>query len=138
MIQDGSTVRFNYTLTVDDEVVDSSSDGDPLAYVHGEGQIVPGLEEALEGLAAGDKRSVVVEPEKAYGGSSPEAIHEVPLDAFGNPEELEVGDVVQGEAQGQEFQARVVDLGKEAIVLDLNHPLAGKTLHFEVEIIEVS
>lgn len=138
MIQNGSHVTFHYTLTVDGEVIDSSAGREPLSYVHGQGQIIPGLEEQLAGLESGQKVSVTVEPEKAYGPSHPEAIQQVPRAAFRDPDQLRPGDMVSGQMQGQQFQARVTEVGQEFITLDLNHPLAGKTLHFDVEILEVA
>jgi FKBP-type peptidyl-prolyl cis-trans isomerase 2 len=138
MIQDGSEVSFHYTLTVDEEQVESSEGRDPLSYTHGQGQIIPGLEEALAGLDVGDTREVELPPEKAYGPRDPAAVREVPKEAFGSTDGLSVGDVVRGQAGEQEFQATVVGLGDEAITLDLNHPLAGRTLRFSVEIVGVA
>ena len=138
MIQQGSNVKFHYTLTVDGETLDSSREGDPLAYVHGAGNIVPGLERELEGMAAGESKNVTVAPEDGYGPHLPEACHEVPKKAFSDPSALKPGDRVSGQAQDQEFEAVVTAVGDETISLDLNHPLAGKTLQFEVEIVEVA
>ncbi len=137
MIKSGSKVTLHYKLTVDEQVVDSSAGRDPLSYVHGENQIVPGLEEALEGLGAGDKKTAVIPPEKAYGPVNEEAIHKVPREAFKDAAAVNVGDVVTGSAAGQQFEARVAEIGAGEITIDLNHPLAGKTLHFEVEVVGV-
>jgi len=138
MIKSGSSVRLHYTLSVDGEVWESSTGGEPLSYVHGKGEIIPGLEEQLEGLGAGDQATAVVPPEKGYGERLPDAVQEVPRSAFKEPERLKVDDIVTGQAAGQPIRARVVDVNEESFVIDLNHPLAGKTLHFSVEIIEVS
>lgn len=137
MIKDKSTVKFHYTLTVDGEKVDSSRGREPLTYVHGEGQIVPGLERELEGLTPGDSKTVEVAPDDGYGPHRAEGMHEVPKEAFSDASELKPGDRVSGQAQGQAFEARVTAVGEDTISLDLNHPLAGKTLEFEVEIVEV-
>jgi FKBP-type peptidyl-prolyl cis-trans isomerase 2 len=137
MIKQGSQVKLHYTLTVDDQVVDSSRNREPLAYVHGQGQIVPGLEEQLEGMGAGDKKTATVAPEQAYGPRREDALHNVAKTAFQDSSNLKRGDIVSGQAEGQPFQATVTDVTEEGVTLDLNHPLAGKTLQFEVEIVEV-
>lgn len=138
VIQNGSQVEIHYTLTVDDRVVDSSDGREPLAYVHGEQQIIPGLEEQLEGLNAGDKKAVSVAPERGYGAWDPNGVHKVPRSAFKSPDNVKVGDVVSGQSGDNRFQAQVTEVGSAEITLDLNHPLAGKTLHFEVEVVNVS
>lgn len=138
MIKEGSQVKLHYKLTVDDKVIDSSHGREPLSYVHGQGQIVPGLEEQLEGMEAGDKKTTSVPSEKAYGQRQQDALRKVARSAFRDAGNLKQGDVVSGQAQGQPFQATVTDVGLEEVTLDLNHPLAGKTLEFEVEILEVA
>jgi FKBP-type peptidyl-prolyl cis-trans isomerase SlyD len=137
VIEIGSQVKMHYTLTVDGEVVDSSDGKDPLAYTQGTGQIIPGLEEQLAGLKVGDKKACTVSPEKAYGLPNPEAQQTVPLEAFQDSENLKVGDTVSGQVQGQPFAARVMGIEGDQITLDLNHPLAGKILNFDVEIVEI-
>lgn len=137
MIQDGSKVTFHYTLTVDGEEIDSSRGGEPLAYIHGQNQIVPGLEEQMEGKNTGDKLSLEVPPEKAYGEPNPSAMQQVPKASFAGADTLNVGDLVQGMAGGKQINARVAVIEEDAIVIDLNHPLAGKTLNFDVEIVGV-
>jgi FKBP-type peptidyl-prolyl cis-trans isomerase SlyD len=138
VIVEKSKVSIHYTLTVESEVVDSSREGDPLEYVQGSGQIIPGLEKALEGLKSGDKKNVTVEPELAYGPHNPDAIQKVPRSAFQDSDKLKVDDVVSGQIQDRPFQARVVSLSDEEVTLDLNHPLAGKTLNFAVEVLTVA
>ncbi len=138
MIRNGSRVSLRYTLTVDGEVIDSSAERGPLEYVHGLGQIIPGLEEQLTGLEVGDRREITVTPEKGYGPIDPAAVQQVPISAFRDPEGLQVGDTVYGNIEGRRFEARVVEIGPDSATLDLNHPLAGKTLHFAIEIIGVT
>ncbi len=134
MIKHGSKVSFHYTLMVEGQVVDSSFGEDPLLYEQGLGQVIPGLEEALEGLKVGDKKAFVVAAEKGYGLHNPEAVEKIPRQAFKDSDLLKVGEIVTGEVGDQPFQATVLDLNEEEVTLDLNHPLAGKELHFEVEI----
>ena len=139
MISDGSKVQLHYTLTVEGEQIESSRGRDPLSYEHGRGQIIPGLEKALDGLDVGDTRQVTVEPAQAYGEHDPEAVQEVPKEAFQDVDQLSVGSMVQGQAaDGRGFQAEIAAIGDETVTLDLNHPMAGKTLTFDVEVVAVS
>ena len=138
MIENGSRVKIHYILTVDDEVVDSSEGRQPLEYVQGSGQIIPGLEEKLAGLGTGDKREVDIQPEKGYGQRDPDGLQKVPRSAFRNADEIKIGDSVSGRRGEDTFQARVAGVTDDDVTLDLNHPLAGKTLHFEVEVVDVS
>jgi len=135
----GSVVDIDYSLHLGDgNVIDQSSPGEPLSYIHGEGHIVPGLEQALEGLAAGDARKVVVPPEEGYGPHDPRGTQEVPRDVFPADLKPEVG--MQFTARGPRGEAvpfTVTDVKLESVVVDLNHPLAGKTLHFDVTVREV-
>jgi len=132
-----TTVRFNYTLTVDGKKIDSSEGKPPLSVTLGKGQVIPGLEEALAGMKAGDKRVVTVPPEKGYGPYREEGIKKVPKAALKDLAGLKPGMVVNGQAAGQPFQAVVKAIGDKDITLDLNHPMAGKTLNFDVEIVSV-
>lgn len=138
MIPSGATVRIHYTLTVAGRLVDSSAGGEPLSYVHGRGQIVPGLEEEVGRMTAGDKRRVSVVPEKGYGRVDPQAFVTVPKTSFPKTEGLETGIVVRGRRGDQEFHAVVKELRDDEVVLDLNHPLAGKTLDFEIELVDIT
>lgn len=138
-VQAGSNVKMHYTLTVDGSVVDSSSGKEPLAFVQGAGQIIPGLDRELLGMKTGDKKHVTVAPADGYGEVSPKAIQKVPSKMLGNIKNLQVGQTLEGAApNGQKFRARVVEIGKEEVTVDLNHPLAGKTLNFDVEIVDVA
>lgn len=137
-IQNGAEVKLHYTLTVDGHAVDSSRSGQPLSFTFGSGQIIPGLEEQLKGLKAGDHRSIVVPPEKGYGPVRPEAIQKVPRKNFKNVSDLHVGSVVTAQNNGRVIQARVTDISKSDVTVDLNHPLAGKTLNFDIDVVEVS
>lgn len=134
----GSVVSFNYTLT-DDEgtILDSSESCDPLAYLHGYDNIIPGLEGALEGAAAGHKSQVVVEAADAYGEVDEEAIFEVARDQFPEGVPVEPGMQFLGETPSGDAPFKVVAVNETGVVVDANHPLAGKRLHFDVEIVDV-
>lgn len=138
MISNGSTVKLHYTLSVEGAVVDSSAGGEPLEYVQGEGRIIPGLEQEIASCSQGDKKHVTVVPEQGYGLASSELVQKVPRSVFKDMQGLEVGAVVSGQAPGGMFRAVVTALDDSEVTLDLNHPLAGKTLHFDVEVVSVS
>ena len=138
MVSQGKTVKIHYTLTVNGEVIDSSSGKEPLEYVQGEGMIIPGLERQLAGMAVGEKKSVVVGAQEAYGEKDARAVIEVPKDQFAQGGEPQTGMMIQVPTQSGEPLVGVVEsVGEETLVLDFNHPLAGKELHFDVEIVEV-
>lgn len=132
-------VYFHYTLRNDaGEVLDSSDGNDPLPYIHGHQNIVPGLESELEGLSVGDKKLVIVSPDQGYGERHPDATQEVPLSDF--PEDIPREEGLQIFAEGpdgQHFPLWITEVKANSVVLDGNHPLAGETLHFDVEIVEI-
>jgi FKBP-type peptidyl-prolyl cis-trans isomerase 2 len=137
-IQNGSTVKLEYTLT--DEkgtLLDTNKDKEPLIYTQGQGQIIPGLEKALSGLRTGDAKHVVIRPEEAYGPIRPEAFVEIPKERI--PEKLQTigAHLVAQHKDGQPLHAFVKEIKEKTIVLDTNHPLAGKALTFDVKIVEV-
>jgi FKBP-type peptidyl-prolyl cis-trans isomerase SlyD len=138
-IENGKVVGIDYSLHLGDgNVVDASAPGDPLTYLHGEGQIVPGLESALEGLDVGESKKVVVAPEQGYGEHDARGVQEVPRSAF--PAEFEPKIGMELTAEGQDGQAvpfSIREVKPASVVIDLNHPLAGKTLHFDVTVREV-
>ena len=137
-IKDGSKVAFDYTLTVDGEVVDTSKGREPLEYIHGQGQIIPGLAAELEGMKAGEEKSVEIPPKEAYGEINSPACREVPKPSLPEGIEPQVGMYLQLSGPGgQAIPAKITEIKDEAIVIDLNHPLAGKTLHFDVVVVSV-
>ena len=138
MIEQGSKVKFDYTLTVDGKVADTSTGRGPLEYTHGAGQIIVGLEKELLGMNVGDKKSVDIAPEEGYGKVLEEAIRRVPKEAIAGAEHIKVGDMVGASNAGHTFRAVVKEITDKEVVLDFNHPLAGKTLHFDVEIKEIN
>ena len=142
-ISKGSVVSMQYRLHFGDgQVVDQSEPGDPLVYMHGESQIVPGLEQALEGLEKGASKQVTVAPADGYGELDLQAVQRVPISAFPEGFQPQEGQelVAQGpDGQPLPFVVKGVEksLQGDIVVVDFNHPLAGKTLHFEVSIEEV-
>lgn len=137
-IQDGKKVSFDYTLTVDGQVVDSSEQRGPLTYTQGQGQIIPGLANELVGLKVGDEKKVVVAPENAYGIINQNAFQEVDKSSLPENVEVEVGTILQVQnEQGQSFPVKVSEVKDNTVVLDFNHPLAGKTLNFDVKIVSI-
>ena len=138
-IEDGASVKIDYTLTVDGAVVDSSEGRGPLNYTQGRGQIIPGLEKQLSGLHVGETREVTVPPEDGYGVLDPQAFVEVSKDQLPPDLKPEVGAFLRGMSpDGRSFRARIHEIGQDAVTLNLNHPLAGKTLHFNVTVVEVA
>jgi FKBP-type peptidyl-prolyl cis-trans isomerase SlyD len=137
-ISDGKTISMEYTLTLEDKkVLDTNVGGDPLNFTQGSHQIIPGLETALEGMKVGESKQVTVAPEQGYGAINPKAIQEVPLENI--PENArKIGAQLQGkDAQGRMVQARVSEVKEQVVMLDYNHPLAGKTLLFDVKILNI-
>ena len=138
MIKEGSKVKFDYTLTVEGKITDTSAGRGPLEYTHGAGHIIKGLEKELTGMKVGDKKSVKVAPEEGYGVVREEAIRRIPKTAVNGAEHLKVGDMVGASNAGHTFRAIVKEITDNEVVLDFNHPLAGKELHFDVEIKEIN
>jgi FKBP-type peptidyl-prolyl cis-trans isomerase 2 len=138
VITEGSKVSLEYTLNVEGgEVVDSNSSDDPLVYTQGKEEIIPALEDELSGLAAGDEKEVTLQPDEAYGPVDPNAFQEVPLDQIPEDARKEGQLLIMQDQQGHRQQIRVSEIRDDTAVLDLNHPLAGKTLHFDVKILDV-
>lgn len=137
-IAQNSVVAFHYTLTNDaGEVLDSSEGRQPLTYLHGAGNIIPGLERQLEGRAAGDKLNVAVSPEEGYGEVQPQLVQEVPRDAFQGVDNVEPGMQFQADTQGGPLMVTVTKIENDTVTVDGNHPLAGQKLNFDVEIATV-
>jgi len=137
VISDGANVKFQFQLSVEDEVVGDPNKRTPMEYVHGKREILPGLEKALEGMKIGEKKTVNLSVEDAYGPVDPQRIIEVPRERF-DKAKIREGDLVGSQAlDGRSFEARVKQVRKDVIVLDFNHPFAGKEATFDVEIIEI-
>jgi FKBP-type peptidyl-prolyl cis-trans isomerase SlyD len=137
-IAKGKVVSMDYTLTDDaGEMLDTSKGGTPLVYLHGIGGIIPGLERGLEGRSTGDNVQVKVAPEDAYGLHQDALIESVPRSAFRGVEKIEPGMTFQAAQNGQTRVVTVVGVDQDTVRVDANHPLAGKTLYFDVTIVEV-
>lgn len=130
-------VSLEYVLKDDEgQVVDSNTGGDPLVYLHGHGHIVPGLEERLEGMSPGEEVHVDIDAEAGYGVHDPSRVFTVPRGQINF--EVQAGDVVQAQhPDGQTVPLQVVGVDAEKVTLDGNHPMAGKTLHFDVKVVDV-
>jgi FKBP-type peptidyl-prolyl cis-trans isomerase SlyD len=135
VVEAGADVTFDYTLA--DEkgtVLDTSKGKEPMHYIHGQGQIIPGLEKQLAGMAVGDEKKVTVKPEDGYGPVDPRAFQEVPKDKI-PPDALKVGAVLTARGpRGERIPVRVHEIKENTVVMDFNHPLAGKTLSFDIKI----
>jgi FKBP-type peptidyl-prolyl cis-trans isomerase 2 len=132
----GTKVKFEYELTIDGKVIDSSASREPLEYIHGEGGIIAGLERQLEGLAVGDERTIQVKASEAYGEVSPEGFREVNKTNLPQDKEMKPGMMLEAATDnGQGFPVTIMEVKEETVVLNFNHPLAGQDLTFKVKII---
>jgi FKBP-type peptidyl-prolyl cis-trans isomerase SlyD len=131
-------VTLEYTLRDDDgDLIDASDleDAGPLEYVHGYGMLVPGLEAALAGMREGEKKDVVVSADEGYGEYDDELVLEIDRSEFPNPAKVERGDELVAELpDGDEVAMEVIEVKRDTVVVDANHPLAGKTLHYSVRV----
>jgi len=145
-IKDDVVVTLNYELRVNGEIVDSSEDGDPIVFLQGSNQVVSGLEKAIYGMKIGETRDITVSPDEGYGEYDPDAVTEVERSEFPDDFPLEPGIEItvhteESDDEGGEFEevmeATVLEVGKSVVKLDFNHPLAGKTLDFKVEVVDL-
>ncbi|MGZ8246538.1 FKBP-type peptidyl-prolyl cis-trans isomerase [Methylomagnum sp.] len=137
-IADDKVVQIHYTLTNDEgETLDSSRDQEPLAYLHGFGNIIPGLENALAGRVVGDKFQVTIPPEEAYGLRDDDMVQAAPKSAFQGVPEVLPGMQFHAESPEGIQLVTVIDVDGDNVILDGNHPMAGMTLNFDVEVAEV-
>jgi FKBP-type peptidyl-prolyl cis-trans isomerase 2 len=138
-IKSGDNVTVNYTGRLEDGTIFDSSLNEgrtPLVATLGQGQLIPGFEEGLIGLSTGEKRTVEIEPENAYGQHNPMMIQEI--EKTNVPEGVQVGDTLQGMNQYGPINVTVSEVKEETVVLDMNHPLAGKKLIFDLEVVSVN
>jgi FKBP-type peptidyl-prolyl cis-trans isomerase SlyD len=135
-VEDDLVVGLDYTLHLDDgEVLDTSTGREPLEFLQGRGQIIPGLEQALYGMVLGEKKDVVVAPADAYGESDPDAFELVDRDVFPPDLDLTPGTGLgMRDGSGRALEAYGVEVRPDGVLLDFNHPLAGETLYFQVTV----
>ena len=139
-VKSGQTVQVHYVGSFDDgtEFDNSRKRGAALTVEVGSGQTISGFDQALIGMSEGEVKTVSISPEEGYGAVIPEAIQEIPLDMFPQGAEVSIGSTVTGtNAQGQELVAKVTNISDDKATLDMNHPLAGKNLNFEIELISL-
>ncbi len=138
--QKGDTVHIHYTGRLDDGTVfDTSENRDPLGFVLGEGKVIPGFEAAVQGMAEGEQKTATIESEQAYGPRRDELLLEVERERMPDDLEPEVGQPLQMQtADGQTVQVTIVKVEEEQVVLDANHPLAGKDLTFDIELVKIA
>ncbi len=134
-ITNDSVVSFHFTLSVNGTAVESSFESEPLVYLHGRNAIVPGLEEALVDLVKGDKLNVTLPPEKAYGVRNENLVQKLPRDQF--PKDVEVGMQFQVDGPQGPMVLTVSDVSDEEVTIDANPELAGQTLNFDIEVMDV-
>lgn len=138
-VSTGTQVTLEYTMKLDDQsVVDSNVGREPLKVTQGSHQLIPGVEKQLEGMAAGQKKQFTVAPAEGYGNVDSKAFQEVDKKMV-PPDSVKVGAELQGKtADGRTVFPRISEVKNETVVLDFNHPLAGKTLHFDVQVLDVA
>ena len=138
-VQDNMDIGLEYTLTVEGNVVDTTEGRGPFHYIQGRGQLIPGLERELTGLHVGDTKQVSIKPEDGYGAVDPAAFVEVPKEQLPKDIAPTVGMILRGvNPDGKSFRAKINEIKDKSVVLDLNHPLAGKTLNFQVKVMDIA
>ncbi|HZW03561.1 MAG TPA: peptidylprolyl isomerase [Anaerolineaceae bacterium] len=136
VVADEMVVSLDYTLTVEGQTVDSSRETEPIEFLQGYGNIIPGLEKELYGMAPGDSKQITVAAKDGYGERDPEAVIDVPRSEF--PADIPLTPGVELQMQnvdGDVLTAVILEAGTESVKLDFNHPLAGRDLHFDVTVI---
>lgn len=135
IVQDNLVIKLDYTLTVEDEIMESTDEGEPIEFIQGIGQIIPGLEEALYGMKVGEKKVIEIHPNDAYGEYDPDSLEVANIDEFSEEIPLDVGTFLDlRDDEGEVLSAQIIEANEDTVTLDFNHPLAGKTLTFEVTI----
>jgi FKBP-type peptidyl-prolyl cis-trans isomerase SlyD len=136
-VSKGKVISLEYTLKLDDnQVVDTNVGKDPLTYTQGANQIIPGVESAVEGMTVGQAKQVVVAPTAGYGNRNPKAFQEIPKEKV--PQGIQVGTQLHGkDAAGHDVRPTVTEIKDDTVLLDFNHPLAGKTLFFDLRVVNI-
>ena len=139
LIAEGTQVLLHFALKLENgETVDSTFEKEPAKFVVGDGNLLPGFESVLMGMSSGEKQTFVIQPDQGFGESNPDNVQRFKRHAFNNQNELQPGLVVNfTDQQNHELSGVVSEVGEEYVTVDFNHPLAGKPIHFEVEILSV-
>ena len=139
-VENGNTVKVHYRGTLDDgtEFDSSHSRGEPLSFQVGTGQMISGFDAALPGMTVGDTKNISLAPDEAYGQPNPELIGDIPKQAFPPGFSFEVGTMVQGQDEnGRPLVGKINEAQDETVTVDFNHPMAGKDLNFEIELVSI-
>lgn len=138
--KEGDEVQVHYTGKLEDGTVfDTSQDGEPLSFTIGENRVIPGFESAVVGMEPGDSKTTEIEPDQAYGEHRDDMVMELDRDQIPEDVEPDVGQQLQLRLEnGQTVPVLITALGEETVTIDANHPLAGRTLIFEIELVDVS
>jgi FKBP-type peptidyl-prolyl cis-trans isomerase SlyD len=136
-VEHGVIVRLEYTLQIEDEMVESTDEEGPIEFLQGYGEIIPGLEAALYGMQVGQEKDVTVDPEDGYGEYDGEAFEEVPLEIFPEDMDLSLGMPVElyDEDADETVDGFIAEIRTDTVMVDLNHPLAGEILNFHVKVV---
>lgn len=136
----GDSVKIHYAGSLDDgSLFDSSEGRDPMEFTLGTGQVIPGFDNAVTGMGVGEKKTVRIPADEAYGERDDNLVHEVPKNALPDDLEVEAGMPLQATGpDGQEISLTVVDVSEDSIQVDANHPLAGQALTFDIELVELA
>lgn len=138
IVENKKVVSFHYTLrNADGEQLETSRDKQAMSYLHGVRNIIPGLEKAMAGKAVGDEFEVTLAPAEAYGERKPNSIQRIPAKRFNNAKRLQPGQLVSIQTRQGQMQGVVVKVGRFNVDVDVNHPLAGQTLTFDIEITDI-
>ena len=139
--QTGNAVSVHYTGTFEDGTVFDSSHarGEPMTFTVGSGQLIEGFDTAVTGMTVGEVKNISLTPEQGYGPRNEEAVQEVPKTAFPNDFEFQEGQMVHAQnPDGTSFQAVIGAVGLDTVMVDMNHPMAGKNLNFEIELVNIN
>lgn len=128
------SIHFKLIDAGNGDLIETSKDRPPMAYLHGANNLIPGLENALEGKSVGDDFQVTIEPQDAYGERNEDGVHKVPLEELKDLEKIEVGMVLTAQTENGPANLQVIEVGETEVTVDANHPLAGKTLIFSVSV----
>jgi FKBP-type peptidyl-prolyl cis-trans isomerase 2 len=138
VIATGKKVKFDYSLTVDGQVVETTKGKQPLAYTQGQNQLIPGLEKQMAGMKAGEEKSIVVKPEDGYGPVMKEAFREFDKTKLPKDVEPKIGMMLElKDKDGNAYPAVISEVKDKTVMLDFNHPLAGKELKFDVKVVSI-